>query len=203
MLEPAVPDQLMGLVRKELIRPDRRPDSGGDAYRFRHLLDPRCRVREPAEAGTGRAPRAVRRLAGANGGRPTRRPRRDHRLPPRSGADLPAGPRAGRRPDAGTRTASRAPPRFGGATGGRARGEQVVACACCLRPRPCSSRIRLRASRLCCCSSTLASIGTSSRTRSWAEQAVAVAATLGDLPRRQSMPCGSGRSGGTWTRRSY
>jgi class 3 adenylate cyclase/tetratricopeptide (TPR) repeat protein len=35
---PAVPGQLMGLVRKELIRPDRRPDSGGETYRFRHLL---------------------------------------------------------------------------------------------------------------------------------------------------------------------
>ena len=33
-----VPVQLMGLVRKELIRPDRRPESGGDTYRFRHLL---------------------------------------------------------------------------------------------------------------------------------------------------------------------
>ena len=33
-----VATQLMGLVRKELIRPDRRRDGGGDAYRFRHLL---------------------------------------------------------------------------------------------------------------------------------------------------------------------
>ena len=33
-----VPVQLMGLVRKELIRPDRRPESSGDTYRFRHLL---------------------------------------------------------------------------------------------------------------------------------------------------------------------
>ena len=33
-----VASQLMGLVRKELIRPDRRRDGGGDAYRFRHLL---------------------------------------------------------------------------------------------------------------------------------------------------------------------
>ena len=28
----------MGLVRKELIRPDRRRDTSGEAYRFRHLL---------------------------------------------------------------------------------------------------------------------------------------------------------------------
>ena len=34
----AVSAQLMGLVRKELIRPDRRPETSGDAYRFRHLL---------------------------------------------------------------------------------------------------------------------------------------------------------------------
>ena len=33
-----VATQLMGLVRKELIRPDRRRDGGGEAYRFRHLL---------------------------------------------------------------------------------------------------------------------------------------------------------------------
>ena len=33
-----VAGQLMGLVRKELIRPDRRRDTSGEAYRFRHLL---------------------------------------------------------------------------------------------------------------------------------------------------------------------
>ncbi len=33
-----VASQLMGLVRKELIRPDRRRESGAEAYRFRHLL---------------------------------------------------------------------------------------------------------------------------------------------------------------------
>ncbi|HEV8402494.1 MAG TPA: hypothetical protein VGQ31_05620, partial [Candidatus Limnocylindrales bacterium] len=33
-----VAGQLMGLVRKELIRPDRRRDTNGEAYRFRHLL---------------------------------------------------------------------------------------------------------------------------------------------------------------------
>ena len=33
-----VSGQLMGLVRKELIRPDRRRDGSGEAYRFRHLL---------------------------------------------------------------------------------------------------------------------------------------------------------------------
>ncbi|MFL5678156.1 MAG: AAA family ATPase [Chloroflexota bacterium] len=35
---PAVPGQLMGLVRKELIRPDPRAERGGETYRFRHLL---------------------------------------------------------------------------------------------------------------------------------------------------------------------
>ena len=33
-----VSGQLMGLVRKELIRPDRRRDGSGETYRFRHLL---------------------------------------------------------------------------------------------------------------------------------------------------------------------
>ena len=96
-----VPGQLMGLVRKELIRPDRRPDSSGETYRFRHLLDPRRRVRQPAEAGAGRAPRAVRRLARADRRRPARRAGRDRRVPPRPGADLPAGARARGRADAG------------------------------------------------------------------------------------------------------
>ncbi len=35
---PGVSTQLMALVRKELIRPDRRRDDGGETYRFRHLL---------------------------------------------------------------------------------------------------------------------------------------------------------------------
>jgi class 3 adenylate cyclase/DNA-binding transcriptional ArsR family regulator len=35
---PAVSSQLIALVRKELIRPDRRRDDGGETYRFRHLL---------------------------------------------------------------------------------------------------------------------------------------------------------------------
>src|SRR3954451_19708563 len=35
---PAVPGQLMGLVRKELIRPDGRAETSGETYRFRHLL---------------------------------------------------------------------------------------------------------------------------------------------------------------------
>ena len=35
---PAVPRSLLGLVRKELIRPDRSGLAGGDAFRFRHLL---------------------------------------------------------------------------------------------------------------------------------------------------------------------
>jgi predicted ATPase/class 3 adenylate cyclase len=37
-LRPAVPAHLMGLVRKELIRPDRSGFAGDDAFRFRHLL---------------------------------------------------------------------------------------------------------------------------------------------------------------------
>jgi DNA-binding SARP family transcriptional activator len=37
-LRPSVPDMLMALVRKELIRPDRSLFAGDRAYRFRHLL---------------------------------------------------------------------------------------------------------------------------------------------------------------------
>jgi class 3 adenylate cyclase/tetratricopeptide (TPR) repeat protein len=37
-LRPTIPAHLMGLVRKELIRPDRSGFAGDDAFRFRHLL---------------------------------------------------------------------------------------------------------------------------------------------------------------------
>ena len=45
--------QLMGLVRKELIRPDRRRDTSGEAYRFRHLL-----IRDAAYDGLPKLERA-------------------------------------------------------------------------------------------------------------------------------------------------
>ena len=56
---------LLGLVRKDLIRPDRSLLSAGDAYRFRHLL-----IRDAAYAALPKADRAelhhaLRRLAGA------------------------------------------------------------------------------------------------------------------------------------------
>jgi class 3 adenylate cyclase len=50
---PAVPGQLMGLVRKELIRPDRRPESSDETFRFRHLL-----VRDAAYDGLPKLERA-------------------------------------------------------------------------------------------------------------------------------------------------
>jgi len=50
---PDVASQLMGLVRKELIRPDRRRDTSGEAYRFRHLL-----IRDAAYDGLPKLERA-------------------------------------------------------------------------------------------------------------------------------------------------
>src|SRR5918999_1704927 len=38
LLRPHVPSHLLGLMRKELVRPDRSAFSGDEAYRFRHLL---------------------------------------------------------------------------------------------------------------------------------------------------------------------
>jgi len=48
-----VSTQLMALVRKELIRPDRRRDDGGETYRFRHLL-----IRDAAYDSLPKAERA-------------------------------------------------------------------------------------------------------------------------------------------------
>jgi class 3 adenylate cyclase len=50
---PGVPGQLMALVRKELIRPDRRRDDGGETFRFRHLL-----IRDAAYDSLPKAERA-------------------------------------------------------------------------------------------------------------------------------------------------
>jgi class 3 adenylate cyclase len=49
----AVGGQLMALVRKELIRPDRRRDDGGEMFRFRHLL-----IRDAAYDSLPKAERA-------------------------------------------------------------------------------------------------------------------------------------------------
>jgi class 3 adenylate cyclase/DNA-binding transcriptional ArsR family regulator len=50
---PGVGGQLMALVRKELIRPDRRRDDGAEMYRFRHLL-----IRDAAYDSLPKAERA-------------------------------------------------------------------------------------------------------------------------------------------------
>ncbi|HYN68873.1 MAG TPA: adenylate/guanylate cyclase domain-containing protein [Candidatus Eisenbacteria bacterium] len=50
---PAVGGQLMALVRKELIRPDRRRDDGDEMFRFRHLL-----IRDAAYDSLPKAERA-------------------------------------------------------------------------------------------------------------------------------------------------
>jgi class 3 adenylate cyclase/tetratricopeptide (TPR) repeat protein len=50
---PAVPDSLLTLVRKELIRPDLQPGSPDEAYRFRHLL-----IRDAAYGGMPKDERA-------------------------------------------------------------------------------------------------------------------------------------------------
>ncbi len=51
--EPEVPSCLVGLVRKDLIRPDRPTLPGDDAYRFRHLL-----IRDAAYDGLAKSVRA-------------------------------------------------------------------------------------------------------------------------------------------------
>ena len=98
--ETQVTPRLAALVRKELISPDRPQLAGEDGFRFRHLLDPRRRLRRAAEGGARRAPRALRSLAGG-ARRRARRAGRDPRLPPRAGLPLPRRARDARRRRAG------------------------------------------------------------------------------------------------------
>ena len=84
----SVPQRLLALVRKELIRP-----STGDAAGRRRLpvpapADPRRRLRRAAEGDARRPARAVRALA--RRARLARRAGRDRRLSPRAGGPLPA-----------------------------------------------------------------------------------------------------------------
>ena len=85
---PSIPAQLMGLVRKELVRPTAATLPEDDAFRFRHLL-----IRDAAYDAL---PKAIARpnstSASRTGSRSTaaaRRARRDPRLPPRAGRALP------------------------------------------------------------------------------------------------------------------
>jgi len=115
-----VPTQLLALVRKELIRPDRRRDDGAETYRFRHLL-----IRDAAYDGLAKGERAELHEQFADwlegSGRAAGRARRDRRLSPRAGAVVPAPAWAGRRPHAGTGPSRRPPPGRRRATGGRPR----------------------------------------------------------------------------------
>ena len=92
--EPQVMARLTSLVRKELVRPDKSELPGEDAFRFRHLLDPRRRLRRAPEGDPGGAARALRRLAGRARTR-SGRAGRDPRLPPGAGVPLPRRARGG------------------------------------------------------------------------------------------------------------
>ncbi len=88
---------VMTLVRKELIRPDRATFGGEDAFRFRHIL-----IRDAAYRGLPKETRAElhERFAGwleRKTGERAARVRRDRRLPPRAGVPLPRGACARRR----------------------------------------------------------------------------------------------------------
>ena len=85
--ETQVESRLTGLVRKELVRPDKAQLTGEDAYRFRHLL-----IRDAAYEALPKATRAeLHELFAdwlAEHGAGARRARRDPRVPPRAGAPL-------------------------------------------------------------------------------------------------------------------
>ena len=79
---------LMGLVRKELVRPSPAVLPDDDAFRFRHLLIRDAAYEALPKADPCRAPRALRRLDRGARSR-SRRARRDPRLPPRAGGAVP------------------------------------------------------------------------------------------------------------------
>jgi DNA-binding transcriptional ArsR family regulator len=111
----SVSTQLLALVRKELIRPERRRDDGAETYRFRHLL-----IRDAAYDSLPKGERAELHehfagLAGGNGRRSIGGARRDRRLSPRAGTGIPAGARARRFEDARARAPGRSPARRRGA----------------------------------------------------------------------------------------
>ena len=87
---------VVSLVRKQLVRPDRSAVRGDDAFRFAHVL-----IREVAYQGLPKGRRAElhERLAGWLAGL-TRSPRRHHRLPPERGLREPRDARPGGRPGA-------------------------------------------------------------------------------------------------------
>ena len=83
-----VPGQLLSLVRKEVVRPDRAVIPGDDAFRFRHLL-----IRDTAYEGLPKAVRAdlhERFADWLDANVAARRAGRDRRLPPRAGMPVTA-----------------------------------------------------------------------------------------------------------------
>ena len=113
---------LLALVRKEFVRPDRSLFPGDDGFRFNHVL-----IRDVAYASMPKELRADLhvRLAGlARGARPRRadRARRDRRLPPRAGLSAAGRARPGRRRDARAPREGRPRARTGGPACDRPRG---------------------------------------------------------------------------------
>ena len=85
--------------RKELIRPDR-TSSRRARLPVPPSADPRRGLRLDPEGGAGRAARAIRPLARADGRRAGGRVRGDRRVPPRAGLPVPRRTRRGRRRNA-------------------------------------------------------------------------------------------------------
>ncbi len=84
--------QLLSLVRKEVVRPDRTQIPGDDAFRFRHLLIRDTAYESLPKAVRADASRAVRRLAQTQ--RVALRAGRDHGLSLGTGGPLPGGTRS-------------------------------------------------------------------------------------------------------------
>ena len=90
--------QLLSLIRKEFVRPDRALFHGDDGFRFNHILIRDAAYDSHAEAAPRRAARALRAVARAAGEREHRGVRGVRRLPPRAVVSVAGGARTGRQP---------------------------------------------------------------------------------------------------------
>ena len=123
---PTPPDD----ARSQAVRPPVTPATGRRDLPFPPRPHPRRHLQQPAQAGPGDAPRAVRGVgrAGQPGARPRAGVRGDPRLPPRAGVPLPDRARAARRRRARPRATGRRPSSASAGRRAFARGDMPAAC---------------------------------------------------------------------------
>ena len=111
--QAAVAGALEALLRKEVVFRDAQALSGGGGVPLRAHPRARRGIQGAAQGEASRAARARGDLSRGVHGRPRRRVRGDHRLPPRAGLRLPDRARAGERGGCGAARARPRPARLG------------------------------------------------------------------------------------------